>query len=97
MSRDRHYKSQGKKGLFDEQHAVELLSAIGNPLATVSKVVDFNMFRPTLEKELLNSDKKNNAGAKPFDVVTMFKIMILQRYYSLGDRQRIPDHRPDKF
>ena len=86
MSRGPRYKSQGKKGLFDEQHAVELLSAIGNPLATVSKVVDFNM-RPTLEKELLNSDKKNNAGAKPFDVVTMFKIMILQRYYGLGDRQ----------
>ena len=87
MSRGQHYKSQGKKGLFDEQHAFELLSAIGNPLATVSKVVDFNMFRPTLEKELLNSDKKNNAGAKPFDVVTMFKIMILQRYYGLGDKQ----------
>jgi IS5 family transposase len=28
-------------------------------------------------------DKKNNAGAKPL----MFKIMILQRYYGLGDSQ----------
>ncbi|MFM5970044.1 MAG: IS5 family transposase, partial [Dolichospermum sp.] len=31
--------------------------------------------------------KKNNAGAKPFDVVLMFKILILQRYYGLGDKQ----------
>ena len=65
MSRGQHYKSQGKKGLFDEQHAFELLSAIVNPLATVSKVVDFNMFRPTLEKELLNSDKKTMQGPNP--------------------------------
>ena len=40
-----------------------------------------------LETKLLNINKKNNAGAKPFDVVLMFKIMILQRYYGLGDTQ----------
>ena len=45
------------------------------------------MFRSTLESKLLNTNKKNNAGAKPFDVVRMFKIMILQRYYGLGDKQ----------
>jgi transposase, IS5 family len=87
MNQRQHYKSQGKKGLFDDEYAVKLLSEIGNPLALVSKVVNFEMFRPTLENELLNKDKKNNAGAKPFDVVTMFKIMILQRYYGLGDKQ----------
>ena len=53
----------------------------------VSKVIDFEMFRPTLEKKLLNTNKKNNAGAKPFDVLLMFKILILQRYYGLGDKQ----------
>ena len=36
---------------------------------------------------ILNKDKKSNAGAKPYDVVMMFKIMILQRYYGLGDTQ----------
>ncbi len=36
---------------------------------------------------MLNTNKKNNAGAKPFDVVVMFKIMLLQRYYNLGDHQ----------
>jgi hypothetical protein len=50
-------------------------------------VVDFEMFRETLEAKLLNRDKKNNAGAKPFDLVMMFKIIILQRYYGLGDTQ----------
>ncbi len=45
------------------------------------------MFRFLLESKLLNTTKKNNAGAKPFDVVLMFKILILQRYYGLGDKQ----------
>jgi len=81
------YKSQGKKGLFDEQFAVSHLSEMGNPIESISKVIDFEMFRSILESRLLNTAKKNNAGAKPFDVVMMFKIMILQRYYNLGDKQ----------
>jgi IS5 family transposase len=81
------YKTQGKKSLFDEQFTIEKLSEIGNPLDAISKVIDFEMFRSNLEKKLLNTDKKNNAGAKPFDVVTMFKIIRLQRYYGLGDKQ----------
>ena len=41
------YKTQGKTTLFDEQSSLELLSEIGNPLEMVSKVMDFEMFRPT--------------------------------------------------
>lgn len=81
------YKRHGKKSLFDEQFSIQLLSEIGNPLETISKVIDFEMFRSTLESKLLNTNKKNNAGVKPFDVVMMFKILILQRYYGLGDKQ----------
>jgi len=81
------YKMQGTKGLFDEQFTVDRLSEIGNPLEKISNVIDFEAFRKTLESTLLNTNKKNNAGAKPYDVVMMFKIMILQRYYGLGDTQ----------
>ena len=81
------YKKTGNKGLFDEQETHQKLSSIGNPLEMISKVVEFEMFRKILEAKLLNTNKKNNAGAKPFDVVMMFKIMILQRYYGLGDTQ----------
>lgn len=83
----KNYKSQGKKGLFDEQFNIDRLSEIGNPLEKIGHVVEFEVFRDTLESKLLNTEKKNNAGAKPFDVVMMFKIMILQRYYGLGDKQ----------
>ncbi len=81
------YKARGKQSLFDEEFSMEKLSAIGNPLETISEVIDFEMFRSTLESKLLNTNKKSNAGAKPYDVVLMFKIMILQRYYGLGDKQ----------
>jgi len=81
------YKTQGEKGLFDEEFTKERLSVMGNPLEAVSKVLDFEMFRESLERKLLNTNKKNNAGAKPYDVVMLFKILILQRYYGLGDSQ----------
>ena len=81
------YKTTGNRGLFDEQETYQKLSNIGNPLEKISEVIDFEMFRDIIEAKMLNYEKKNNAGAKPFDVVMMFKIMILQRYYGLGDTQ----------
>jgi len=45
------------------------------------------MFRIELEDNMLNQDKKSNAGQKPYDVVTMFKILLLKRYYNLSDEQ----------
>lgn len=81
------YKTHGKKGLFDEEFTKERLSSMGNPLEAIINVIDFEIFRELLENKLLNTNKKNNAGAKPYDVVLLFKILILQRYYGLGDSQ----------
>lgn len=81
------YKKTGNRGLFDEQETYQKLSSLGNPLDMIDKVIDFEMFRNILESKLLNTNKKNNAGAKPYDIVMMFKIIILQRYYGLGDTQ----------
>ena len=81
------YKTTGHKSLFDEQDTYQKLSEINNPLEKISLVIDFDMFRNSLEEGLLNKAKKNNAGAKPYDVVMMFKILILQRYYGLSDTQ----------
>jgi hypothetical protein len=81
------YKTSGNRSFFDEQEVKETLREIGNPLEKIIAVIDFEMFRSLLETHMLNHNKKNNAGAKPFDVVMMFKIMILQRYYGLRDSQ----------
>ena len=39
------------------------------------------------EDALLPKERKSNAGAKRYDVVMMFKLMVLQRYYNLSDEQ----------
>jgi IS5 family transposase len=82
-----HYKSNGRVGLFDKEDTSNKLSKLGNPLEKLHKVIDFEMFRPELELALLNHDKKSNAGAKPYDVVMMFKIILLKRFYNLSDEQ----------
>lgn len=76
-----------EKSLFEEEITVYALSALGNPLDAVSRFVDFEMFRPTLEDVLVSKDRKSNAGRPQIDVVQMFKILFLQRYYGLGDHQ----------
>jgi IS5 family transposase len=81
------YKNTGKRMLFDESENAEKLTTMGNPLEMLSKVVDFEYFRPLLEESLVKKDKKSDAGAKPFDVLMMFKILVLQRYYGLSDRE----------
>ncbi len=81
------YKTTGSISLFDEQETYQKLSAIGNPLEKICKVLDFEMFRETLDAVLLNKNKKNTTGSKPYDVVMIFKIIILQRFYGLGDKQ----------
>ncbi len=56
------YKTTGSISLFDEQETYQKLSAIGNPLEKICNVVDFEMFRETLEVGLLNKNKKTMLG-----------------------------------
>lgn len=66
---------------------MEALSQMGNPLERLSSLMDFEMFRAVLEDVLLAKECKTPAGRKPIDVVLMFKVIFLQRYYGLGDHQ----------
>ena len=81
------YRAPMGESLFEEEFTIDALSAMGNPLEELSKYIDFEMFRPTLEEVLLTKECKTPAGRKPIDVVLLFKIMFLQRYYGLGDHQ----------
>ena len=51
---------------FDTEITLQKLSHLGNPLEKLSSVIGFEMFRERLESKLLNNNKKNNAGAKPY-------------------------------
>ena len=71
-------------GFFDWQNRFEKLDKNGDPLVKLNKVVPWNSFRPALGI-LRAREKKSNAGAKPYDVIVMFKILILQSLYNLSD------------
>ena len=75
------------ENLFEEELTIAALSAMGNPLEQLTALVDFEMFRPELEEILVKKDCKSAAGRPQFDVVLMFKVIFLQRYYGLGDEQ----------
>ena len=81
------YKTTGKQTLFDAENAAQKLSEIGNPLEKLDSVIDFEMFRSRLEDAMVNHNTKSNAGAKQYDVVMMFKVMVLRQYYNLSYEQ----------
>ncbi len=71
--------------LFAEEKQLERLSKLGDSLERL-KEIDFEIFRPILEKAL-KKERKSKAGRPPFDVVMMFKILVLQRLFNMSDDQ----------
>lgn len=78
------YKTKQTRGFFDEDFRLEKLTAQKDPLVKLAERIDFEIFRPLLE-EAFNKEEKGIGGARPYDYVLMFKILILQRYYNIGD------------
>lgn len=73
-------------GLFDWQTRFEQLDNGGDPLVKLNEIVNWELFRRDLE-QIRDKDRKSSAGRKPFDVVLMFKILIIQSLYNLSDDQ----------
>jgi len=71
-------------GLFDWQFRFEKLEKNGDPLRQLNEVVNWESFRPTL-RVVHDKERKSNEGAKPYDVVMMFKILVIQSLYNLSD------------
>jgi IS5 family transposase len=76
----------GRAGFFDTDERLAWLSEAGDPLERLSRVVDFEVFRPALEAALARSDR-SKGGRPPYDAVLMFKVLVLQTLYTLSDDQ----------
>ena len=71
-------------GFFDEDDRLERLSEMGDPLEKVSKVVNWEIFRPLLNKAMEREDR--GVGGRPaWDYILMFKILLLQAWYAIAD------------
>ena len=73
---------------FDFQNRCDDLQEMqpAQTLVRLNEFVDWEIFRESLET-IYDKERKNNSGRKPFDVVLMFKILILQSLYNLSDAQ----------
>jgi transposase, IS5 family len=62
--------------LFGLSDHLKRLSANGDPLEELGRIVDFEGFSPILDHALAYSDGKQG-GRPPYDCVAMFKVLIL--------------------
>ena len=79
----------GQLGFFDADKRLAALSAKGDPLEMIDRVVPFESFRAEIEAVVLTpaADKKSSAGRKPIDIIVMFRMLVLQSLYNLSDEQ----------
>lgn len=75
-----------QSGFFDLENRYQQLDKLGDPLPKLSALVDWEGFRPLLQK-CRKKPRKSTAGRKPYDAVLMLKILFLQSFYGLGDDQ----------
>jgi transposase, IS5 family len=79
----------GQRGFFDVERRLEAISAKGDPLETIKKIVRWEDFRADIEAvtETKPEERKSNAGRKPYDTILKFKIVVLQSLHNLSDEQ----------
>src|SRR5262249_3806263 len=79
----------GAKRFFDVERRLEAISAKGDPLETIKKIVRWEDFRADIEAvtETKPEERKSNAGRKPYDTILKFKIVVLQSLHNLSDEQ----------
>ena len=71
-------------GFYDLHKRFSKLSEAGDALERLDAVIDWEMFRPELER-IDDKERKSAAGRKPIDRVVMFKMLVLQNLYGLSD------------
>src|SRR4029077_14004638 len=79
----------GQLGFFDAEKRLAVLSAKGDPLDAIDRLVPWESFRADIEAVVLTPDerKKSNAGRKPVDAIVMFRMLVLQALHNLSDEQ----------
>src|SRR3974390_1754094 len=79
----------GQFGFFDADRRLAAITAKGDPLEMIARVVPFESFLAEIEAAVLRpaSEKKSPGGRKPIDAMVMFRMLVLQSLYNLSDEQ----------
>jgi IS5 family transposase len=79
-------KRKGQYGFFDLETQLAKIYELDDFLPKLNSLIDWEMFRPLLDKVREPKDP-SNGGRPPFDVVLMFKILVLKSIYNLADEK----------
>ena len=79
----------GQLGFFDAEKRLAALSAKGDPLEAIDRLVPWERFRADIEAVVLTPEemRKSSAGRKPLDAIVMFRMLVLQALNNLSDEQ----------
>lgn len=73
-------------GFFDVDERLRRLSDLGDQLEAYASAIDFEIFRSDLDQAVAYRSGKQG-GRPPFDVVMMFKILVIQSQNNLSDER----------
>lgn len=71
---------------FDVEERLARLSGLGDQLKVFSRTADLEVLLPALEKALAYFDR-SKGGLPRFDLVLMFKTLLIQALYNLSDER----------
>jgi transposase, IS5 family len=79
----------GQLGFFDADKRLAALSAKGDPLEAIDRLMPWENFRADIEAVVLTPDemRKSSAGRKPVDAIVMFRMLVLHALHNLSDEQ----------
>lgn len=72
------------RGLFDEEIRMRDISNLGDPLEKLNRQINWEDFRVSLEN-IFKNENPGKGGRPRFDVIMMFKILVLQQLNDLAD------------
>jgi IS5 family transposase len=76
----------GQHTFFNVDHHLAKIYQLNGFLPKLNDLIDWELFRPDLQK-VREKERLSNAGRPPFDVVFMFKVLILKNLYNLSDEK----------
>ena len=82
----RRYVKRAERGLFDAMDRFAQIDAMGDSLANLNKIMDWEIFVPVLDRIPVR-EPKAPGGRPAFHPMFMFKILVLQSLYGLADEQ----------
>ncbi len=86
MKSKKRYVRSADAGLFDRFDRLSQIDKMGDPLANLGAVMNWEIFQPVLD--MIPEDEPKGAGGRPpFHPMFMFKILVIQSLYGLHDEQ----------